>query len=546
MLREENEMRAAATPSLLMLAAFPAVLFVLSAWPFLTLPPTMDSYKVLWMVRELPWWSYLTDPLSAGYAFLFHFEPLWPLLHALDAAFVPVLGGAAHHLSNVLGVLFTVLVLMRLVADVSHAPWMPLLVAALFLFSAPAWFAVAFAPMSHFPVATAFALLSVRPAWRAFATDTKPGLGESLASAAFYGLAVASKEAVAGAPLLIAGLLFAADRQPRRSILFVVPHAAVLALLLTWRVYILGGLGGYPMEAQLQLGNVLYAAPTLAALLWGHAWILVPLVVLFCLRAPGLIPVAALGYVASLAAFVFAGPIDEAGFYPVSAARLLFTWGWLLLIASLAVTHLRHRNEQLAAIALAVVLLALQWTQRGAIDTGIARLLPQENITLTPSEPTALLSSVSLAYTARHLLRPEPKATLDAYQTVPSLQLDLALGHQLPAEVRRQRFPKQLEIPQLSELDMNGIEMWVDERGRFHLRFPDELRGRLYLSWIQENDKARWVVTLLPLQRTAVDFPLNYSIRSVILSTLGAAGEPWPTHVWTSPFFRNPYPPREP
>jgi hypothetical protein len=43
--------------------------------------------------------------------------------------------------------------------------------------------------------------------------------------------------------------------------------------------------------------------------------------------------------------------------------------------------------------------------------------------------------------------------------------------------------------------------------------------------------------------RPRVDFPLNYSLRAIILFEAGDT-EAWPIHVWHSPFFINPYPPK--
>lgn len=545
MLRDENEMREAAKPSLLMLGAFPAVLFVLSAWKFITFPPTMDSFKVLWMVQELPWWSYLTDPLSAGYAFLFHFEPLWPFLHAIDLLFLPIVGGVAHHLSNVLGVLFAGFVLMQLVVDVDRKLAAPLLALSLFLFATPTWFAVAFAPMNHFQVAAGFALLSLRPAWRAYLGTFRPTPASALASALFFALGLAAKEAVAGVPLLISGLLLAAGQTPRRAVVYVVPHAVVLLLSLLWRAHILGGLGGYPMEASLQPWNLVTAAPMLAKLLWGNAWVGVPIVLALCIRAPRLIPIAFLGYLASLLPFVFAGPIEHPHYAPFSAARLLLTWGWLIAIGTLAVSRLPSELERRIATAVVVVMLALQWNQREQINEGIAKVLPAEDITIPDDQPIVLISDVSLRHAMAYLLRSEPRHGMDAYQTLPSLQLDLALGYSLPENAKRFRIPPDVEIPEVPPLEMDGIQMGADARGRFHLRLPESGLGRLYLSWVQENDDTRWVVTL-PLQRTNVDFPLNYSIREVRLTEIRLGEHTWPTHVWQSPFFRSPYPPRSP
>ena len=70
---------------------------------------------------------------------------------------------------------------------------------------------------------------------------------------------------------------------------------------------------------------------------------------------------------------------------------------------------------------------------------------------------------------------------------------------------------------------------------------PEAALGHLYLSWIQENDSTRWVVTL-PLQRRRIDFPLNYSIREVMLTDIRPGEPAWPTRVWESPFFRSRYP----
>lgn len=543
--REESEIKEAARPSLLMLGAFPAMLFVLSAWSFLTLPPTMDSQKVLWMVQALPWWSYLTDPLSAGYAFLFHFEPLWPLLHAVDLAFVPIIGGGAHHLSNVLGVLFLAFVLMRLVLDVEPKPAMPLLAVFLFLFSTPVWFAVAFAPMNHFQVAAGFALLSLRPAWLAYLGQRQPVTVSALISALFFALGLAAKESIAGTPLLIFVLLFAAGYGAWRSLVYVVPHSVALALMLAWRAYILGGLGGYPMEAAAQPANLITAAPVLAELLWGHAWIGVPPIVALCVIAPRVIPLALAGWLASLLPFVFAGALDDPHYAPFSAARLLLTWAWLVAIGSLGVSLVREElGRHIAAVAV-VALLGMQWIQRPLINEGIARVLPPEKIIAGGERPVALISDVSLGHVMAHLRRPRPRPAMHAYQTLPSLQLDLALGHELPESAERFRVPNDIEIPEVPPLAAEGIEMGADDRGRFHLRLPQSALGHLYLSWIQENDGARWVVTL-PLQRTRIDFPLNYSIRQVMLTEIRLGERVWPTRVWQSPFFRNPYPPEHP
>jgi hypothetical protein len=318
-----------------------------------------------------------------------------------------------------------------------------------------------------------------------------------------------------------------------------------LAIMLAWRAYILGGLGGYPMAASAQLMNVISAAPVLAELLWGHMWIGLPIGLAFCAVAPRLVPLAVLGWVAGLLPFVLAGPIDEPQYAPFSAARLLFVWAWLIVIGALAASRLRQTIHRKIAAAAVVIVLGVQCMQHAQINDGIARVLPAEKIAIAGDRSVALISEVSLGHAMAHLRRPRPRAPLDAYQTLPSLQLDLATGHRLADGADRLRIPASVEVPEVPPLDMEGIEMDADARGRFHLRLPESALGRLYLSWVQENDGTRWVVTL-PLQRRRIDFPLNYSISKVMLSEIRLGERVWPTHVWQSPFFRDPYPPGKP
>jgi hypothetical protein len=244
------------------------VLFTVAHADLLELPPGVDSLGFYWMVAQLSPLALVTDPLSAGYTFVFYFEPVLVYLHYIALAAVPWSGNAGHHLAGLFGAFAAAGVMAHMVGKTSGERTLGLLAAALFLFSSVAIFDVAATIMVHYLYVALFSLLSLRPAWNEWTLGERVGIRGVLESAIWYGLAVGSKESAAGLPLLIGTLHLCAGAKPIVSATRLVPHALMLAGLVAWRVYILGGMGGYFNHDPFSPINLLLGVPALFTTVW--------------------------------------------------------------------------------------------------------------------------------------------------------------------------------------------------------------------------------------------------------------------------------------
>lgn len=509
------------------------LLFVVSHAEMLRLPAGVDSLGFYWMVKNLPPSSLVTDPLSAGYGFLFYFEPVLVYLHYIDLLAVPWLGNAGHHVAALVGVFGAAVLLARMVAQASRDAGIGLLAAALFLFSVPTSFDVSFTPMVHYPFSVLFALLSLRPAWNEWLGGRRVRTAAAVESALWYGLAVASKESAAALPLLIGALRLAAGTSLMSCALQLTLHAFVLVAVLAWRIAILGGFGGYFTSEPVVPANLIAAGPALLEMVWGSAYVALPIAAWLLLRAPRSLALAAVAYVASVLPFILTTPLS--GSVQVGG-RLILTWALLLL---LIVPELRRYGGKVR-LAVVVVLLLLQTGRYdGVRAAAVAELPPDAAVPKASDGPETVVSTHALWYALEHQLRPEPKPDLHA-----------SFGERTPAVAQLLGFGEGAGKPpqQRGELDLTGLEFGADARGRFHLRAAaarlrsddPTLPSRLYLALQYDNGKTHWMVAM-PVGRTRVDFPLSYSIRAVILFE-PSASEVLPVHVWMSPFFRDPYP----
>jgi len=521
-----------------------AGLFLLSSLPYLALAPAADDWKNLWLVQNVPPWRFLTDPLIAGYTFRFYFEPTWPLLYYVDTVAAPLLGNLGHHLVNAAGAVAIGIVLARMVAIGSGSTAAALGAASVFWLSSPVWFAVGFGPARNYVVATCFSLLATLPFWRAYFRGRPCSPRAVGLSALAYALAVGSKEATAALPLLLVFLDLRSGRSLPRAVVAMVPHAAALAGLLAWRVHLLGGIGGYWMEPEISVLNLVNLLPMLADMLWGSAWPLWLLVPLLALR-PALAALLAAGYVATAAPFILAGDILAAPHYPLLAVRFLLVWALLVAVAAIAAgttVTLGRVTTRGALIAFTVVaLLALQFGQRPPLDAGLRRFLPPVDLPLASDDGIEIHSEHSKAIAYAHMTTGPDRPPLAAFQTPPSYQLARGLGFHDSAGLRPERIRDDWGEPELVPLEMHDSRIWADDHGRIHMRLAADLLHELYLTWVHDNGPTRWVVTM-PIGRQVIDFPLTPSIRAIILARLSLETTRWEVFVWESPFFQETYP----
>lgn len=510
------------------------VLFTLSQASLLRLPPGVDSLGFYWMVKELSPFALVTDPLSAGYTFVFYFEPVLVYLHYISLATVPWLGNPGHHLAGLLGAFAAAAVLAHMVKRTSGDPTLGLLGAGLFLFSSPAVFDVASTIMVHYLYVVLFSLLSLRPAWNEWLAGDRVRTTGVLESALWYGLAVGSKESAAALPLLIGALHLSSGVSLTVGAARLVPHGLVLLALLAWRVYILGGVGGYFNHDPFFPSNLIFAAQALFAPLWGSAYLIVPVAVWLLVRSPKRAALAAVAYIATTLPFVFAPTL----FPGVQVGgRMILTWALLLL---LIIPELR-RLGAITRAAIAVAFLFLQAGQLEEVRRVAAAEVPSDWETpRAVANDETVVSPHALWYALEHQLRSEPKGDLHAFL------YDLGLTLSGVLELTTEGGPH----PKAADLDLRGLRFWADSGGRFHLRADAErLRpvdpswpARLFAALQYDNGKTHWLIPL-PVGRQRVDFPLNYSLRAIILFEVGDT-EAWPIHVWHSPFFVDPYPPK--
>lgn len=515
-----------------------AAAFVVSSRPYLLAPPALDSAISLWLARELPWWATLVDSLVAGYGYVFLYEPAFTVMHLPDATLVRWLGAAGHHLLALLGLLGAAAALARLVLVVSRSAALGAAAAALFLLSSASWYQLADTAYRHYPYATWMGLLALAPAVRAWAIGTRPGLRESLLSAAAYGIGLACKESIAAVPLLVFTLLWVARRSLFGAGLFVVPHAVVLVLMVAWRVFILGGVGGYFLFPPALGTNLIDGVRVLFVVLWGSAWPAVALLACSLWLRPASAVLWVTAWITALAPFALGyGMLDTAYF----AAKLPLLLALFLLLLGASLARARAPIGRIAIACVVLLLLVAQWRQRPLVATAIAAEAHAADFPASPwTEPIAFVSDHWVLYTYEHQLQAAPKAPMVGYRNEVDWSLDRALGNTLPEDAVLVNVPRDAASVSLAPLELDGLELGADARGRFHLRLPPDAGDGLRLAFVYRNGATRWVASF-EVARTRADFPLNYSIERIVLFRPGP-GNRWPARVWWSPFFRNPYP----
>lgn len=503
--------------------------------------PDADSWKNLWLVANVSPTQFYFDPLAAGFVFHFYFEPLWPLLYYVDSLLAPFLGLFGYHVVNLVAAAAIAGTLARLAVLAGAAPSVATAAAVLFLASPAMWLCIGLATARNYLLGTLFALLAVLPFWRAWLQQQPLTWCGIMASALAYGLAVGSKEAMAGVPLLLFVLALANGRHLGRALVAMLPHTLLLALLLGWRLYLLGGLGGYWMESVTRWSNLAVVPLALGEFLWASPWPAV-LFVAALARRRDLLRMTAIGYVACAAPLILAGDITAAELYPYGAVRLIHFWALVLAASAASIGPLAPRSRRaIAVVGIVVGLLFLQGRQAELVQRGLQRFTPQDR--LPDAAGLIATSDHSMALAFEHQLRPANRAPLASYQSPPTYQLDRALGFELTAAAERLRIRDDWAAPELPPLDLGSSRLWADDLGRMHLRLAPELLAQpgLTLTWFHQNGPTRWGVTL-PVGRAQIDFPLSYSMRTLVLARIDPKTTRWPAYVWTSPFWRATYP----
>lgn len=509
--------------------------FVLSAGSFLTQIPTLDSWMAIWLARELPWWQPLVDPLSAGYTYLFFFEPLFVPVHVLAVHLQPLLGDLAFHLVSVVGVTLMGGLMGWWLLRAGTTLAVAVLVPAVFLLSPPSWYTVAESSAAHYTLATLLGLVALWPAVACLFTGASIGWRGALFAAVAYGLACVGKESVAGLPIVFAGLLVAAQVPVGRTIGLVLPQVLALIPVLIWKWTILGGLGGYFFAPPLTLENLYVAPAMLFQVNWGRPLIAVGLLVLAIWCRPR-VGVALLAVVlGTVAPFVLMLPFEPTVYF---AFRLLLFWALFLLLVGWAVAA---RPGWAAVFSLAAVgLIALQWPQRQEVERTVATILAQERDPPTWAENLIGFSSEFRGGQAvRHYFAPEPKGELLILRSAMEWHLYQALGLPVPSPARVIGDDDGQQLS-LAPLPMDGVVMQADARGRFSLEVPTALLGNLRLGLLSRNGKFSALISL-GVGQTRVRFPLNYSVDSVLLFRRRDDGV-LEVHRWRSPFFQPAYP----
>lgn len=530
----------------LVAAAAPAIVLLLSSRPFLRLPPRNDSQATLWLIAHASPLEWMTDPRIAAYQFVIFFEPGFAILHYPGLWLEPYFGNVAHHVAALAGAAWLGLVAALLVFDATRSLAASCATSALIVLSNPVWYCVADSIMVHYPYATAFALLALRPVWRGFwkvpSRDGPPDLASGAASALAFGAGLCFKESVAAVPALIAVLHFAAFRRPLAAGRFVVPHALVLAGFLAWRTHILGGAGGYFMMSGWAPANLITALPVLFYVVWGQAAVGLLLIGALAIARPLALGMAVIAWAIGIAPFALASPLTPDSF---SAGRLLFPFVFAILLLGAATARRwpRQRGRMRWGIAAAAVaLLLLQAAQRPlALDTFTR--LPADPLPPGPlREPLAVVSQDWIGPAFRHQRQSEPRAPFVSYRTPVDRALDGALGNASAAGTRVVGSSGPSRAPALQPLPPGLGTVVFDDLGRAHLRLDESAVGRLWLALDYQNDTTRWLASH-PVMRSRVDLPLARSIRRLVLFEPGP--EPvWPAQSWDAPAFVDPWPPR--
>jgi hypothetical protein len=522
------------------------VLLAASSLPFLGLPPRNDSQATLWMIEHASPLVWLFDPRVAAYQFVLFFEPGFALIHYPGLWLERWLGDPAHHLAALTGAAWLGAVVALLVRDVADSLVAAAATAAIAVLSTPVWYGVADSIVSHYPWATAFAVLSLRAPWRGFWTaqpgDAPPGRGSAVVSALAFGAGLCFKESVAAVPALVAALHLAAYRRPLAASLFVVPHALVLAIFLAWRTYLLGGAGGYFMLAGWVPSNWIAALPVLFTATWGHAAVGVPLGAVLGWLRPLALGIACVAWGIGVAPFAFAAPLAPDVF---GAARLLLPLVFTILLLGAACARrlpLASPWQRRAIAAGAAALLLLQLAQRPRVLDTLSRQ-PSDPLPPPPwHEPIAVVSEDFIGPTFRHQRQPAPKPPLVSYRTPVDHALDRALGSAPPQGTRAIGSPVSLATPALRPLPEGLATVRFDALGRAHVQLAEQAVGRLWLALEYANGSSRFLVAH-PMLRADFALPLAHSIRRLVVFE-PSSGKTWPAQVWPAPAFVDPWPPQ--
>ncbi len=521
------------------------IVFTLSSLPYLPLAPRSDSLSTLWMLRNSAPWEWMLDPRIGGFNFIFFFEPGFGWITYPALWLTPLIGDAGHHMAALAGALLLGAVTGLLTLDATNSRPAAMAACVLLLFSTPVWYDIADTSMSHYLFATAFALLSLRFTWRAQWVPRRDcerlAWSQSLASAFLYFVALCFKESVGALPALILVLHLMVFRRPVAALLFLVPHTIALALFLFWHHHMLGGQGGYFLEAEWLPSNWITAVPVVGYALWGHAAVTLVLAAALAWLRPTALAMVVFAWAVGVAPFAFAGPF---GPHPFSAGRLLLpiALSWALFVAAaLRRWRLSGRYGRAGFALAAATLLALQWSQRPQVPATYARLQPTDALPKRPwVEPLAVVSEQWTAPMSLHQLQPEPRAPFVSYRTSIDRQLDRALGRRLPPGTRVIPETDPGPTPMLVPLPADAVSVGFDRLGRVHIRLSTSAVGHFWLALDYQNGPTRFVASF-PIQRARVDLPLARSIRRLVVFEPGPTSR-WPARVLEAPAFVDPWP----
>jgi hypothetical protein len=300
------------------------------------------------MARELPWWRPLIDPQAAAYIYILFFEPLYVPLHAPDLLLAPVFGASATQIVALSAIAGCAALVAHMAARASRSNIVGFALMALFLFNTGTWYALADSAYRHYPVATAFALLSALAPWRYLVDGRAPTTRDAWLSAGAYWLALCAKESVAATPAFLVVLLLAAGQRVGATIRFVIPHALALAVFMGWRTYIIGGLGGYPTEQRVLIANLVVDVIRSAEAVWGAWWPLLPLALAVAVLRPKAVLLGLAAWLAAFAPFTLTFPLDASG---GGVGKCLLGIALFLLVVAFALAPALGRGRRTAAIA---------------------------------------------------------------------------------------------------------------------------------------------------------------------------------------------------
>ncbi len=495
------------------------------------LPPHGDSWTALWMARELPWWAPLIDPSSAGYIYVFFFEPLYVPLHMPDLLLGPALGAAAFHAVPFLALVGTALILAVLVHDATASRGLALAVLALFLFNSASWYVLADTAYRHYPVATAFALLSVRPAWRWFVAHRPPRTVSKWLSALAYFAGLTAKESVAGLPFLIAILLWRGGMPPSRVVRHLIPHTVALVGFLAWRVAMIGGLGGYVSEPSIAPLNVLWGFLAASLALWGSAWLGLVLLVLGLILRPSQFAIWLAAGLAAMAPFALTFPLDPSG---GGVGKLTLGIAcFFLLLANAVAEKTRHPVARGSVLVASLALVVWQGRHHDSVAGLPFARLPQPAFTSAGVVIATPLTFLDVAWER------QVRAVKPELATVFATPEDWDLYRILVGDSSRGA-PALTSEPTVHPLAADRYSIEVSPRGLVRLCI-DAGSGTAKVAGLSQNGATRTFVTV-PLGRSCWVAPLSYSIKSAYLIVEGELDRNLQVYRWDSPLFRDPYP----